>query len=372
MLEVKALNKSFDNKIVLKNVSFKLKRGETVVLLGPNGSGKTTLLKCIAGLTTPDSGTIIVDDDVVFDKPIESRRVLVNKAPYERRLGYVPSEPSLYPHLTLRQNLELPLRKRGWSRSDIDRKIIEVVELMGLRGYEDKYPAQLSSGLARKASIARALIYQPPVLLLDEPFSSIDYLSRTRLRNELIELFSKLDSTVLLTTHLLEDVLFFKKHVIALYNSTIIYDDELLEEKVVSNDYLRDMLGFIKIDTVINRCVDEESAYININGENIYVKFNRDSSICREGSGVLIINPGYIMFEKRTGDDSEEPVLIKGRVESIEDKITHYEATLVIGVDTVKINIPRTMWKNGLTKPGVEIELFIPSKHIYIQTLNHG
>jgi len=363
VLEVQSLVKSFDLRVVLNNVSFKLTRGEVAVVVGPNASGKTTLLKCIAGLLEPDSGTIIINGEVIFEKPPGAAKPVVNKQPYERSVGYSPPEPLLFPHLTVRENLELPLKKRGWSRSDIAKRVAEVLEVTGLKDYADSKPHKLSTGLLQKASIARALVYEPAVLLLDEPFSAIDPASRPVLRSELRELFEKFKTTVLLTTHLLDDVLYFKQRVLVLVNGVIAYNGELSEEAVVKSAYLMDALGFVKLRARILECLPDGRLVADFGGWKSVIAYNKETSSCREGDALIALNPGHLNAPSSSGED--ELVELEAVVKGFRDRIVDVEAHVAVGDNEVRVTLPKTVWSRAY-RGGGTLKLSISREHVHV------
>ncbi|ADV65273.1 ATP-binding cassette domain-containing protein [Desulfurococcus mucosus] len=366
MLEVHGLSKSFDGRAVNRDVSFRAEKGEIVVVVGPNASGKTTLLKSIAGLVEPDHGVILVNGDLVYEKKPGMRKARVNKPPYERNIGFVPTEHSLYPHLTLRGNLELPLRKRGWSRGDIDRRIRELLEVMGLEEYGDMYPGQLSNGLKQKASIARALSYNPPLLLLDEPFSAIDPVTREKLREEFLGLFRKLGVTVVMTTHLLEDIVFFRDHVLALVNGRVVYNGELVEERIVSSPYMLEMMGFISIPVTVKKCIGVDEAVVAAGSGEIKVRFNPRGSICSDGGkALLVVNPGFLGIEPPVNGDA--PVLLEAVLNSVVDELTGLKLDVEIEGKATRLPINESEWMRiqGVVKDG-KIPLYVSSEHVYL------
>jgi len=371
MLEVRRLFKSFGEKLVVKDVSFKLAKGEIAVLIGPNAAGKTTILKSIAGLLEPDSGTIVIDGEIVYEKAPGARRARVNKPPNERNVGYLPAEPSLFPHLTIRENLELPLRKRGWSRSDIEKRVNEVLEASGLKGYEDHYPGELSSGLMQKASIARVLTYSPSIILLDEPFSSIDQASRERLRHEFLRLFRESNATILLTTHLLEDILFFKEHVIALINGRLAYNGGLSEEEVVSSPYMLELLGFLRIPVKTKKCIGYDEALVDIGGKESMVKYNPYTSACVENHDeYLVINPGFIevSVDEGSGDGNVLEVFLRGYV----DELASVKLIIEINGNSSVFRLDKSSWLKLGGRVGDRLFLRVDREHLHLVDLWGG
>jgi len=176
-------------------------RGEIAVIQGPNGAGKTTLLKAIAGIIRPVRGTIVIGGEVVFKA---DKRVEVNKSPEKRRVGFLPQDLLLFPHMSVYENIAYAMRGRK-IRPDRE-KVGEVLELVGLRGLENRMPRELSYGQQQRVALARALASNPRVLLLDEPFANIDVESRRGLRKEIARLVKALGVPTVIVSHDLEDL----------------------------------------------------------------------------------------------------------------------------------------------------------------------
>jgi iron(III) transport system ATP-binding protein len=203
VIEVKSLVKIFaDGKNAgvkaVDRVSFNVEEGRFYTLLGPSGCGKTTTLRCIAGLEKADEGEIIVAGEKVFSA---SSRTFVPA--YRRPIGMVFQSYAIWPHMTVFENVAFPLRvgKQKVSSDEIRRKVMTAVEQVELGGYEDRMATQLSGGQQQRLALARALVRQPKVLLLDEPLSNLDAKLRERMRVELRELQRRLGITTLYVTH---------------------------------------------------------------------------------------------------------------------------------------------------------------------------
>jgi iron(III) transport system ATP-binding protein len=203
VIEVKSLVKIFaDGKNAgvraVDRVSFNVEEGRFYTLLGPSGCGKTTTLRCIAGLEKADEGEIIVAGEKVFSA---SSRTFVPA--YRRPIGMVFQSYAIWPHMTVFENVAFPLRvgKQKISSDEIRRKVMTAVEQVELGGYEDRMATQLSGGQQQRLALARALVRQPKVLLLDEPLSNLDAKLRERMRVELRELQRRLGITTLYVTH---------------------------------------------------------------------------------------------------------------------------------------------------------------------------
>jgi putative spermidine/putrescine transport system ATP-binding protein len=184
------VSKHYDNAAALTDVNLAIGRGEFVSLLGPSGSGKTTALMIVAGFEKADTGTVRVAGVEVTDVPA-----------HRRDQGIVFQHYALFPHLSVRRNLEFPLQMRGVDRREITRRVAEMIELIGLTGLDARRPRQLSGGQQQRVALARAIIAAPPIVLMDEPLGALDRNLRDRMRLEIKRLQRELRLTVLYVTH---------------------------------------------------------------------------------------------------------------------------------------------------------------------------
>ena len=189
-VELKNINKTYGDYKASDNVSFGIEKGKLIGLLGPSGSGKTTILRMIAGLEQPDSGEIIIDGRVVNDVPAS-----------ERGIGFVFQNYALFRYMTVYDNIAFGLKVQKADKKYIKQRVMELVELIGLKGLEKRYPSQLSGGQRQRVAFARALAPNPQLLLLDEPFAAIDAKIRTELRSWLKDMIEKLGITSIFVTH---------------------------------------------------------------------------------------------------------------------------------------------------------------------------
>jgi len=201
---------------VLKDVSFQVAEGEFLALVGPSGGGKTTLLRVLAGLAKPVAGQVYL-----AGKPVTRPC---------RDVGFVFQQPTLMAWRTVIENVMLPLTLVGESRAHASHRAQELIDLVGLTGFEEVYPAQLSGGMAQRVALARALIHDPCVLLLDEPFGALDALTRERMGCELLRIWQERRKTVVMVTHSISEAIFLADRVLVLGTSP----GRILEEVTVS------------------------------------------------------------------------------------------------------------------------------------------
>lgn len=199
---------------VLKNVSFTLGSDEVVSIIGPSGCGKTTLLKLACGLITPTQGEIFFNAQNIQDIPVGDY------------IGYVPQNISLLPFRTVRENISLPLEIKQRE----DKLTDQILALVGLNGFENYYPSQISGGMKQRVVLARALVLEPEVLLMDEPFSSVDEIMREKILLDVYKIRQKLEQSILFVTHNIEEAVFLSDRVIVLSSqpTNIIADIEIV------------------------------------------------------------------------------------------------------------------------------------------------
>jgi len=190
VIRVKNVSKHFGDFAALDDVSLEVPEGSLGALLGPSGSGKSTLLRIIAGLERPDSGQVLIDG-------VDTTGV----APQERNIGFVFQHYAAFKHMTVRDNVGFGLSVRKRPKAETTERVDELLGIVGLSGYQDRYPSQLSGGQRQRMALARALAVEPRVLLLDEPFGALDANVRADLRDWLRRLHDKVHVTTLLVTH---------------------------------------------------------------------------------------------------------------------------------------------------------------------------
>jgi mannopine transport system ATP-binding protein len=189
-LSLQGLKKNFGDAVAVDDVSFDIDAGEFVSILGPSGSGKTTLLMMIAGFESPNAGVISLGG-----------RDITCLAPNRRNIGMVFQKYALFPHMTVRQNVAFPLRMRGIAKMAITDRVKDALDLVQLNVFGDRFPNQLSGGQQQRVAVARALVFEPPLLLMDEPLGALDKNLREAMQLEIKRLQKSLGATVVYVTH---------------------------------------------------------------------------------------------------------------------------------------------------------------------------
>jgi NitT/TauT family transport system ATP-binding protein len=206
VVSVKNVTKVFPrgNVTALENIELELEAGEFISLIGPSGCGKSTLLRVIGDLVEPSSGAVEVNG--------KSAR----QARLDREYGIVFQDSVLFDWRTVGKNIGLPLELLRWDRKRRQERVERMLELVELTGFQDHYPWQLSGGMQQRASIARALAFEPPLLLMDEPFGALDEMTRERLNLELLQIWERLASTVVFVTHSISEAVFLSTRVVVM------------------------------------------------------------------------------------------------------------------------------------------------------------
>ncbi len=239
------LTKTFPGEThpAVDQVSFEIKQGEFVVLLGLSGCGKTTLLKMINRLYEPTSGRLLIDGIDVRSMPATALR---------RRIGYVIQQTGLFPHLRIEQNIAVVPQLLRWDRARIEARIDELLDLVELpRSYRRRYPRQLSGGEQQRVGLARALAADPSLMLMDEPFGALDAITRARLQEELLRIQQRLHKTILFVTHDVDEALRLADRLLIMRAGRIVqFDTPLAVLTEPADDFVRDLLG---ADDVLRR-----------------------------------------------------------------------------------------------------------------------
>lgn len=195
-IKIENLVKKYGSTTAVDDISFTAEEGELTSLVGPSGCGKTTTLRSIAGLQRPTSGKITIGDEVVTDPKNN-----VFKPPHKRDIGFVFQNFNAWPHMTVFENVAYPLRNRGWPEDEIEDKVMEALEMTGIEAHAQKQATDLSGGQQARVGICRAIVYEPKVLLFDEPLTGLDRNLRKKMRYEIKRIQEELGITSVYVTH---------------------------------------------------------------------------------------------------------------------------------------------------------------------------
>ena len=233
LIEFRNIVKSFDNQVILKGVNLDIYEKEFVTLLGPSGCGKTTLLRILGGFLDADEGSVMFDGEEISQKP-----------PYERELNTVFQKYALFPHLSVYENIAFGLKIKKMSKDVIEQKVMKMLKLIGLEGYENRNITRLSGGQQQRVAIARALVNEPKVLLLDEPLAALDLKLRKEMQYELKRIQQEVGITFIFVTHDQEEALTMSDSIVVMKNGEIMQvgtPEEIYNEP--ANRYVANFIG---------------------------------------------------------------------------------------------------------------------------------
>ena len=262
-LEVENLVKSFGNIPVIKNLTFSIEKGQLISFVGESGSGKSTFLKCLSGLENINSGKVILNNKIINDKNLFVK-------PQRRKIGYVFQDYPLFPHLNIKENICFNLEKRYFKNFE------DIVKLTNLKQLLERYPHEISGGEQQRVSIARSIIREPDLLLLDEPFSNLDANIKYSIRDEICKIIKKTNTTTILVTHDINDALNISDKIL-IFKAGIVqqYSDPEKMYCEPANCYCAEVLG------EINKFPKDDKIYY-IRPENLKVVGSSPNSIIIE------------------------------------------------------------------------------------------
>lgn len=320
LVEAREIVKSYGQDRVLRNVSFGVDQGEIVCLLGPSGCGKSTLLRVIAGLETDYSGTIIFDGRPVDRVPVHGRG-----------FGFMFQDFALLPHRSVGQNIAFGLRMQGWPRNAINKRVDEMLALVGLPGYADRTIFELSGGERQRVALARSLAPQPRLLMLDEPLGALDRTLRERLTDDVRQIIKGVGLTSIYVTHDQVEAFAVADRILLMDRGTIVQSGTPLA--VYQNPINVFAAKFLGLNNVIDGQVIERVA----------------------GSGNRIVQTRLGRLHIRGGSSEENPITILIRPEAAEPAS--------LGVNVVEGRVARSSFRGATQRvvlrheSGIELEL---------------
>lgn len=345
-LTIKNLKKVFDGKAAIDDVSFEIKKGEFFTFLGPSGCGKTTLLRSIAGFNKPDEGAIYIGDKEITNIPAEKREV-----------GLVFQNYALFPHMNVFDNIAYGLKVKKLSKSDINKKVTDVLKLIRLEGYEKRKITELSGGEQQRVALARALVIEPEVLLLDEPLCNLDAKLRDEMRFEIKELQRKLKITTIFVTHDQSEALTMSQR-IAVFRSGKCVQIGTPQEIYANpkNRFVADFIGVTNLFEIKNINSNSEYDEIEIEG-NIKLNINK-SDVAK----YISIRPEHIViYEENNGNENT----IEGEIKEVHFNGNISDYVIDIGGNTIKASRINS-FTGAIFEKGSKVFLEIPRNAIKI------
>ena len=330
VIELKNITKSFGDNVILKNFDFKVKKDEFLTILGPSGCGKTTILRLIGGFEEPDEGQILFNGEDI-----------TNKEAYERRINTVFQKYALFPHMNVFDNIAFGLKIKKMDKNLIKEKVKEVLKLVNLAGFENREIESLSGGQQQRIAIARALVNEPEVLLLDEPLGALDLKLRQAMQIELKRIQKSVGITFIYVTHDQEEALSMSDTVVVLNNGEIQQMDSPINiYNEPKNAFVADFIGESNIIKA-KMLEDYKVRFLNYDFPCVDKGFNKNEDV------EVVIRPEDVLLV-------DENYQIEGIVTSLVFKGVHYEMT--VDVDGYSMLVQSTEKREVGEKTGIFIK----------------
>ncbi|HAH67284.1 MAG TPA: polyamine ABC transporter ATP-binding protein [Gammaproteobacteria bacterium] len=302
-IEIKGVSKHFGEIIAVDNVDLAIKKGELFSILGASGSGKTTLLRILAGLEIPSQGSILIDG---VD--------MTSVAPYDRPVNIMFQNYALFPHMSVFENIAYGLKKEGLQKESIEEKVQKMLTLVKLEGYENRKPNQLSGGQSQRVALARSLVKEPKVLLLDEPMAALDKKLRQSTQFELMDIHDELGITFVIVTHDQEEAMTLSDRIAIMEQGQFVQigSPNLIYENP-SSKFVADFLGNINLLEAIVTEQNDKEIIVDCAALGGELKFDQTEQ-ANASEMTVALRPEKVMIEKNmpTNDDQSH---IKGIVE---------------------------------------------------------
>lgn len=356
-VKLEHVRKVYDQSIVaVNNATFEVKDGEFVVLVGPSGCGKSTLLRMIAGLESITSGSIYIDDQYVNDVP-----------PKDRDIAMVFQNYALYPHMTVYENMAFGLKLRKFSKDEINARVRQAAEILGIEGILDRKPKQLSGGQRQRVAVGRAIVRQPRVFLFDEPLSNLDAKLRVQTRTEISKLHRQLKATMIYVTHDQTEAMTMGTRIVVLKDGIIQQIDTPLNlYNHPANKFVAGFIGSPSMNFLEGMIYRDGDVYFKpANGSfSIPMRkvFHRVLEQSSERNVVFGIRPEKIKIA-RDDEEKSNPAAVKMTLEVVEPMGNEMFVYLSSGTDTIIARIS----PQELPEPGQSVHvLFDPSgQHLF-------
>lgn len=326
-IHFQSIRKIFGKTIAANDVSLDIHDGEFMVLLGPSGCGKTTLLRCLAGLERVDGGRVLIGERDVTDLP-----------PRDRKIAMVFQSYAVFPHLTVFDNIAFGLQMQNKPKAEIKRRVEEAAALLELTDYLKRYPAQLSGGQRQRVAVARAIVMQAQVLLMDEPLSNLDALLRLQMRAELKRLHQEIKATTIYVTHDQVEALSLGDRIAVMQNGRIVQCDVPMKiYDYPANKFVGGFIGTPPMNFLPGVVQAANGKTVALVGEAQIAPSTKFASVlsAKNGQPILLgIRPENLALAS-----SQQPNTIRARVVVVEPLGSHKLLTMRVGDETAKVSV---------------------------------
>ncbi len=305
ILELRGLRKVYGHVVAVDEIWLSLAKGEFLTLLGPSGSGKTTTLLMVAGLASPTEGEMMLDGKPLNPLP-----------PYKRSIGMVFQNYSLFPHMKVAKNVAFPLEMRGESKREIKRKVADVLRLVGLPDYGDRYPGQLSGGQQQRIALARAMVFEPRLLLMDEPLGALDKKLREQMQIEIMRLHKKTGMSVIYVTHDQEEALVMSDRVAVFNHGRIVQSGP--PEDLYENPNSQFVAGFLGESNFLPGTVTGvEDQFCRLDGAVSPLRARRDATLKQGDPAVVVVRPEHVQLIEPQESQRDAENCLRGIVSEV-------------------------------------------------------
>lgn len=350
-IRVEHICKSFKDFKAVDDVSFDVKQGELAALLGPSGSGKSTILRIISGLEKPDRGEIFLSGQEVTRQSVRKRNI-----------GFVFQHYALFKHMTVEQNIAFGLQVQKKSKNEIKKKVAELIDLVKLNGYDNHFPSQLSGGQQQRVALARALAPEPTVLLLDEPFGSLDAKVRKNLAQWIRDLHKRIHVTGIFVTHDQNEAMEISDKIILVNRGRI--EQIGSPHEIYETPASKFVASFVGNVNVIEACIENKNIFIK--GASEGIAFHQEEGNQQEGDVVLLVRPEDVAIHKEACSGKHIP----GRINGIHYRGSFYEIDLEVGSNRIKSVINKENFLSSSWQP--EEEIFAHFKAYKVFEISEG